>query len=151
MLGDVPTAQDVIQNVFLRVHRAADRLDPERDPAPWLATITVNECRALWRSRAYRVEREGRSLQADDGLADRLSSDGTGPDRMVLDQEREAILQRAIEELPEQMRAVVLLHDYREFTHEEIATIVGASPAAVRKRYSRALERLREHLKSKLS
>jgi DNA-directed RNA polymerase specialized sigma24 family protein len=45
------------------------------------------------------------------------------------------------------LREVVVLHDYHGLNHEEIATVVGARGATVRKRYSRALAELRQHLK----
>src|SRR4030095_9489290 len=56
-LGERTLAEDAASEVFLKVHRAADRLDPARDPAPWLATITTNVCRDVWRSGQYRMSR----------------------------------------------------------------------------------------------
>jgi RNA polymerase sigma-70 factor (ECF subfamily) len=55
-------------------------------------------------------------------------------------------VQKAIDRLPEQQREVVMLHDYQGLTHDQIAQIIGASHAAVRKRYSRALSALGETL-----
>ena len=45
MLGERTLAEDATSDVFYKVHRAADRLDPTRDPVPWLVTITANVCR----------------------------------------------------------------------------------------------------------
>src|SRR5205814_249964 len=49
LLGNRAAAEDVTQEVFLKVHRAVDRLDPQRDPGAWLSTIAYNACRDLWR------------------------------------------------------------------------------------------------------
>jgi RNA polymerase sigma-70 factor (ECF subfamily) len=146
LLRDPQAAQDVVQNVFVKVHRAADRLDPERDPGPWLATITSNECRGRWRSWAWKLGRRSRPLDGEDDLVERLAAASPDPEEEVLAAEERRTLERAVGRLPEDQRTVVLLHDHQGFTHEEIAPMVGASPAAVRKRYSRALARLRELL-----
>jgi RNA polymerase sigma-70 factor (ECF subfamily) len=146
LLGDRTAAEDVTQNVFLKVHRAAHQLDPDRDPGPWLTTITHNLCREHWRSWSYKLGRRSRSFEDAPDVAGALRDDGKDPEAEVLSTERGERLQRAILRLPESMRTVVLLHDYRDFTHEEIARIVDASPAAVRKRYSRGLALLRDLL-----
>ena len=52
LLGDRTLAEDMTQDVFLKVHRAAHQLDPRRDPRPWIMTIAHNACRDLWRSAA---------------------------------------------------------------------------------------------------
>jgi RNA polymerase sigma-70 factor (ECF subfamily) len=57
LLGDHSAAQEVTQEVFLKVHRAAHQIDPERDPGPWLMTIARNACREHWRKRRRGVER----------------------------------------------------------------------------------------------
>src|SRR5439155_594675 len=57
LLGDRTLAEDMTQEVFLKVHRAAHQLDPGRDPAPWIMTIAHNACRDLWRSNAWKLAR----------------------------------------------------------------------------------------------
>lgn len=144
MLGDRTAAEDTVQEVFLRLHRAAATLDPGRDPRPWLRTVTANLCRDHWRSFGARVTRQSVSVDADH--APSLSDGGPTPEAETLAGERADRVQEAIAELPEEMREVVVLRDYEGLGHDEIADIVGASSAAVRKRYSRALSRLGELL-----
>src|SRR5262245_22524757 len=62
LLSDRALAEDVTQEVFLKVHRGAHRIDPARDPGPWLMTIAHNACRDLWRSSAYRMGRRTSAL-----------------------------------------------------------------------------------------
>ena len=146
LLGERTAAEDVTQEVFLRVHRAAHQLDVARDPGPWLLTITANLCRENWRSRAGQQAKQTASLDAKPEMAASLAHDAAGPDSMVLDADRDRLLGEAIEKLPEAMRMVVVLHDLQGMTHEEISGITGDEAAAVRKRYSRALLKLRELL-----
>jgi RNA polymerase sigma-70 factor (ECF subfamily) len=146
LLGERTAAEDVTQEVFLRVHRAAHQLDTQRDPGPWLMTITANLCREQWRSRAGRQAKRTASLDARPEMAAAVPNGGAGPDSKVLEADRDRFLGEAIDKLPEAMRLVVVLHDLQGMTHEEISEIVGDEAAAVRKRYSRALQKLRELL-----
>jgi len=150
LLGDETAAEDATQEVFLKVYRAIDRLDPDRDPAPWLTTIAYNLCRDRWRSVADRMDRRSSSLEGRPGLSSRLGDDGPDPEERTLALERQALVQRAVARLPEPQREVVLLHDYEGWTHERIARHLDASHAAIRKRYSRALSALAELLKETL-
>lgn len=146
LLGERTAAEDVTQEVFLRVHRAAHQLDTSRDPGPWLMTITANLCREKWRSREGRQAKRTASLDAKPEIATGLANGTAGPDSRVIDADRDHLLNDAIDQLPEAMRLVVVLHDMQGLTHEEISGITEDEPAAVRKRYSRALLKLRELL-----
>jgi len=145
MLGERAAAEDVTQEVFLRVWRAADKLDPDRVPDPWVLRIARNVCRDVWRSKHHQVMvRSRRAEDADDVGA--LPSPAPDPERATSEAERRRAVQSAILALPPGFREVVVLHDYRGLSHPEIAEILGTSHAAVRKRYSRALAKLGESL-----
>ncbi len=150
LTGTREQAEDVTQEVFLKVYNAAEQLDPTRDPAPWLATITWNACREHWRSRGHKQERQTATINGDDGMSEKLVNGKRSPERRVVNGERQALGEQAIRRLPEEMRAVVLLHDFEGLSHAEVAETIGESHASVRKRYSRALTRLHEELKDVL-
>lgn len=139
LTGNRETAEDVTQEVFLKVYRAADRLQTDRDPKPWLTTITYNACRDLGRRAAARPEVATDALT----VGERQSATGT-PEDALAQRERERLIERALLELDEQSRAAVILYDYCGLSHEETAKVMGASHAGVRKRYSRALKRMAE-------
>ena len=147
LVGEHARAEDVLQEVFLKVHRAAHQLDPERDPGPWLATLTRNACRERWRRQGRRVERGARSLDDGSGIQEKLSAEGKGPEDETLRSERDRTVASALMKLPGTLREVVVLRDYHGLAHDEIATVVGARGSTVRKRYSRALAELRKYLK----
>ena len=149
LLGDRTLAEDVTSEVFLKVHRAADRLDPARDPAPWLTTITTNVCRDLWRSGAYRMSR--RAADVDDPLsAATLSSGRNDPEADALSSERERLVQAALLELAEPLRTSIVLHDYQGLDHRQVAEVLHIAHDAARKRYSRALAALEQQLRGRL-
>jgi RNA polymerase sigma-70 factor (ECF subfamily) len=150
LLGERVAAEDITQEVFLKVHRAAPQLDTSRDPRPWLTTIATNACRDLWRSGAHRMRRRSDSLDDEGGLAERLTRGQDEPEREAVTRERERLMQEAIRELPEPLRLAVVLHEYEGLDHLEIAKLTGVNHAAARKRYSRALEMLGKRLRGKL-
>lgn len=150
LLGDPTLAEDMTQEVFLKVHRAAHQIDPTRDPLPWLVTIAHNACRDLWRSSAWKLTRRASSLDGDSPLAETLSRGTNDPERDALARERERLVQEALLKLPEPLRVAIVLHDYQGLGHDQIAAITGANHAAVRKRYSRALAALGSLLKGTL-
>jgi len=150
LLGDRAQAEDMAQEVFLKVHRAADRIDPMRDPLPWLMTIAHNACRDLWRSNAWKLTRRSASLDGDSPLAETLSRGTNDPERDLIASEREHLVQEALQRLPEPLRVAIVMHDYQGLGHDEIAAITGVNHAAVRKRYSRALAALGRLLEESL-
>jgi RNA polymerase sigma-70 factor (ECF subfamily) len=150
LLNSRSAAEDATQDVFLKVYRAIDRLDPGRDPGPWVTTIAYNVCRDRWRSASGRMDRQSSSVDDRPELAHHLRDEGPGPQDALLLDERERIVQEALMELPESAREVIVLHDYEGLAHDRIAEMLGASHAAIRKRYSRALKALGEILEGRL-
>ena len=142
LMGERALAEDVAQEVFLKVHRAAHQLDPARDPAPWLSAITTNACRDVWRSSAYRMARSSHPVEEEPEGGESLTRGSNDPEDQALAAERERLVQDAIGRLPEVLRVPVVLHDYQGLSHQEIAAVLGIHPAAARKRYSRALAAL---------
>lgn len=150
LLGNRTAAEDATQDVMIKVHRAIDRLDPERDPGPWLTTIVYNVARDRWRSAAGRLDRQSASIDDQPELAHALRDADPDPEEGALASEREALVQEALQKLPESAREVIVLHDYQGLTHERVAEMLGASHAAIRKRYSRALQTLGEILRESM-
>ncbi len=137
LLGNHEAAEDVAQDVFLKVYHAADRLDVARHPKPWLTTITYNACRDAARRVGARPE-----VQVDATvIGERHAASGT-PEDAFMRWEQARLIERALRDLDEDARVIVILHNFCGFSHEETARIIGASHAAVRKRYSRALHRM---------
>lgn len=133
--GPDETANDLVQKTFLHVHRARADFEAGRQFRPWLYTIALNVRREEGRRRGRHREVLGVDDEALEPAVDPTTT--TASDRLV---------RRALAELPEAQREVVLLHWYEELSFPEIAELVGASVSAVKVRAHRAYEALRERL-----
>lgn len=134
-------AEDITQDIFLKVRRHIARLDIQRDPAPWLYTVTVNACRDHHRSAWRRIWRRSVRVDAAPELPD-LASEADDPQLAFITAEDEQRVQVAVRQLPLDLRMSVILHDFEGLPHDQIAQVTGTSHAAARKRHSRALRSL---------
>lgn len=149
MLGNRAEAEDAIQEVFLKVHRGAPSLDATRDPLPWLVAIAANVSRDRWRSGASRLDRASTSFDSHPALRETLPGpDGGGfnPERDLLARERAERVREALQRLKPESREVIVLREYEGLGYDRIAEILGLNEAAVRKRFSRALDELGRHV-----
>lgn len=142
LVGNRETAEDITQDVFLKIYQAADKLQVDRHPKPWVTTITYNTCRDVARRAASRPE-----VPEDGNVIGERSADSSNPEEVMLRREREMLTEQALTTLDEESRTVVVLHDFCGMTHEEIAAIMELGSASVRKRYSRAIKRMVEIVK----
>jgi RNA polymerase sigma-70 factor (ECF subfamily) len=140
MLGHPAEAQDVAQEVFLRAHRGLAEFRGEARLATWLYAITSRVCLNRLAAGERRLERHG-----DETLV-RLPDARPGPDRALEQGELEEALHRAIAELPEDRRIVVLLRDVEGLAYEEIALALELPIGTVRSRLHRARLDLKEKL-----
>ena len=133
ILRDPEEAQDVTQEVYLKVRAAAHLYVPQGKPLAWLFTITKNLCRDVQRTR-------GRTDQTPEGLEDdaRFSYVSDPTDRLVLE--------AALKALGDEERQVVLLHAVSGLKHREIAQDLGLPLSTVLSRYNRALKKLKRYL-----
>ena len=138
-------AEDLAQEVFLHVHRALPRYDPERPLSPWVFTIAMNKVRDHWRSR--RVQESRRITSVDDEMSSlELKSGELSPSAVLQAGEAADAVAAAVADLPEMLQQTFVLRFYEKLSFEEIGVMVNRNETAVRKRYSRALGELREAL-----
>jgi RNA polymerase sigma-70 factor (ECF subfamily) len=137
-LGDRFAAEDLVQEVFLRVHQAAQRFEPRGSVSSWIFKIaynlSVNELKR--RARAAR-------FSADLKLADRGNRTGTAHS-MLEEKEIEVRLMNALEELPENQRAALLLRIKEGLSYVEISRVLSVSVSSVESLIFRGRERLRD-------
>ncbi len=136
-------AEDLTQEIFLQLQRGFDKYDPTRALRPWVFTIATNKLRDYWRSRGHRDALATSSLEQEDYTFD-VPALEPGSEERLSNAELSSHLHRAIEQLPEGMRVAVQLRVFEELSFEAIGEILDRNAVAVRKRYSRALEHLRE-------
>ncbi len=140
MLGSAAEAEEIAQEVFLRVHRSIAEFRGEAKLSTWLYAIASRLCLNRLASGARRRERAEEDVlsEAPTGEADAAAALERG--------EVEAALRQAIAALPEERRIVVVLRDVEGLSYDEIAAALDLEPGTVRSR----LHRARMDLKAKL-
>jgi len=133
MLHDPAAAEDAVQEASIKAWRKLDHLHEGAELGPWFLGIVANECRTTLRSR---WRRSVGPLGSDDAVA---------PGRTG-DVERSRDMLDALAALRHKDRLVIALHYWLDMPVEEVAAVVGASPAATKARLYRAVERLRARL-----
>ena len=147
LCGNHEDAQDCLQDAMIRVYKAISSFKGQSSFATWLYRITTNACLDELRRRKTR---QSTSL---DGLLDTgwsPTDDLDTPERHALMSEKRREIEWAIAQLPEDMRAAVVLRDIQGFSYDEIAHMLGANVGTVKSRISRGRERLREKLSETL-
>src|SRR5712691_10661343 len=140
MLRNRSEAEEIAQEVFLRVHGAVEDFRGEAKLSTWLYAITSRLCLNRLASGERRLTRPG-----EDALL-RLPDAGPRPDAALERRELETALGRAIAELPEDRRIVVVLRDLEGLSYEEIAQVLELTLGTVRSRLHRARADLKEKL-----
>jgi RNA polymerase sigma-70 factor (ECF subfamily) len=141
LLKQPQDAEDAIQEVFLRVHRAIDTFDPQRGQfTTWLYQITVNYCRSrLRRKRFFTMPWQ------QDQLEERVPADPS-VEKQVLNSEFRQVLWEEVNTLGDKHRLVVILHYYMDLSCERIAEILGCRVGTVYSRLHTARHRLQDRL-----
>jgi RNA polymerase sigma-70 factor (ECF subfamily) len=145
MLGGTSDADDIAQQVFVRVWQSAGRYERKARFTTWLHTITrnlvLNELRRRQRHPATPLETE-----LGDRAVELRDPDATSPSDSLLAAELQEAVRQAIEALPEQQRTAVVLRRYEDMPYEEIAAVLGTSVPSVKSLLFRARTTLRERL-----
>lgn len=146
MVGDSARAEELAQEVFLRVYRARESYEPTAKFATWLYRIATRL--ALNSIRDHRHERGRRSLDdSPDGkpafeAVDRRAN----REQQLLAEARLEMVREAIAQLPDKQRAAVIMHKYQELDYQQIAGALSCSVSAVKSLLFRAYETLRQRL-----
>jgi RNA polymerase sigma-70 factor (ECF subfamily) len=150
MLGTNSDAEDIAQQVFVRVWKNAKRYEPRAKFTTWLLKITRN---LVFNELRRRSRHPAVPLQLEAGEEERPLRDehAIAPDASLLDQELQRAVDAAIANLPETQRMAVILRRYEELSYEEIAEALEQSVSAVKSLLFRARTELRESLKRYLS
>ena len=143
LLGDPADAADATQEVYLRVVRSVMAFRGESAFGTWLHRITVNVCMTALRRRGD-VRARGQSAGYVDFEPDELLSDDAGPEARAESADLASRTAKALTQLPEDAREVVVLRDVQGLSTKETAELLGLTEGAVKVRLHRAHARLRE-------
>ncbi len=149
--GNRDDAEDLSQDVFIRVYQAAPRYEIKAAFTTWLYRITVNVC--LNHQRRKKIlnffslnQRHTAAATADHHWPELVQPQR--PDTDLEQKELQQLVQSAIESLPENQKAVLILHRYQNLSYQEIATVLQTTVSAVESRLHRARVNLKKQLRT---
>jgi RNA polymerase sigma-70 factor (ECF subfamily) len=149
MVRDTATAEDLAQEVFLRVYRARKQYSPSAKFTTWLFRIATNLALNSVRDNRHRqkdVSIDAASSPDEDAAPMQLRAPEMRIDEHMIERDRADYIRKVISELPEKQRVAVLLHKYEEMDYAEIARILECSESALKSLLFRAYETLRVQL-----
>lgn len=139
---DYQRAEDIYQEVFLRVYKQYGGFQGKSSEKTWIIRITINLCkdmlRSFWLRRIMPFRKQEETIPADGDFTERIAASS----------EHRQLFQ-AVLHLEPAFKEVVLLYYYQQFRTQEIASILGISEGTVRSRLHRARENLRRKLEEK--
>ena len=150
MCHNPATAEELAQEVFLRVYRSRGSYEASAKFNTWLYRIATNL--AANHARDTRHERPENTVRLDEpdqetGSTPDLADSAQTAEERLLRQERLAAIRRKVQALPERQRMAVVLHKYQQMDYREISEVMKLSESATKSLLFRAYETLREQLK----
>jgi len=156
IVGDLDEAEDLSQDVFLRVYKARKGYRPKAKFSTWLFTIAnnlaMNHARSKGRNPSVAVAASaGDGSQAESPLAHSLPSREATASAQMRKVELSDVVREALGVLNEDQKMAVLLNKFEEMSYAEIGAVMNRSPAAVKSLLARARNELRERLEPYLA
>jgi RNA polymerase sigma-70 factor (ECF subfamily) len=143
MGADRHQSEELFQEVFLAVWTERARYEFPRPFRAWLLGIAVNKCRDAFR-------RAVPPAVAFDAAAPLAPAGGPGPADLVIAAETAVLVQRAVGQLPEQQRMVVVLRLWNGLSYSEIAEVTGRTESTVRSNMFHGLTAIRRYLEPRM-
>ena len=147
ILGSREDAQDVYQEVFIKVFKALKTFRFQCEFFTWLYRITLNTCLSYRKNRQRkRTMIPARIEDNPENMYDMPDQNGTGPHENVMDTEMSDKLREAVDELPPKQKAVVILRHYQQMKIRQIADIMELNEGTVKGYLFRAAKTLKTKL-----
>jgi len=144
MVQNQHVAEELAQDVFLRVYRARKGYEPSAKFTTWLFRIATHT--ALNAIRDSRGERGLERLDEEESPLPHLPDPAATVEQRLVEDARLLEIRRAVQALPAKQRAAVLMHKYQEMEYSQIARVLNCSESAVKSLLFRAYETLRARL-----
>jgi RNA polymerase sigma-70 factor (ECF subfamily) len=147
MVQNQAIAEELAQEVFLRVYRSRETYEPTAKFTTWLFRITTHLALNHVRDRRNDKLNDSIDEKIEDGAPRQLPAREANVEERLLRDARLGEVRKAIEELPDKQRGAVLMHKYQEMEYSQIAAVLGCSESAVKSLLFRAYESLRTSLR----
>jgi RNA polymerase sigma-70 factor (ECF subfamily) len=148
IMGDMQDAQDVAQEVAIKIFRNLSKLRGEEYLSAWISKITHNTCMDFLRRRKGRhFDSLDEMLEIGDGeAAKQLPDPDVGPEALLLQKEVSEQIETALESLPLSYRAPIILRDIHGHSYDEMAEILNLPAGTVKSRLFRGRAKLKSIL-----
>ena len=146
MVQNQAVAEELAQEVFLRVYRARTSYEPTAKFTTWLFRITTHLALNNLRDRKNEQRQQSLDAESDDRQPFEPADRRRNREQEMIAHARLEVVRHAVGTLPEKQRAAVLMHKYEELDYSQIAGALGCSVSAVKSLLFRAYETLRVRL-----
>jgi RNA polymerase sigma-70 factor, ECF subfamily len=151
MAHNAAVAEDLAQEVFLRVYRSRSSYEPSAKFTTWLYRIATNL--AVNHARDTRHERPENMVSLDEpdeetGASMDVADSAMSVEEKLMRRERLSAIRKTVQQLPDRQRMAVVMHKYQQMDYKQIAEVLKLSESATKSLLFRAYETLREQLKS---
>ncbi|WP_042347320.1 RNA polymerase sigma factor [Bacillus massiliigorillae] len=138
MTNNQQDAQDLVQEVFIKVYQQLDKYDQKGEFSGWLYRVAINHCMDEFRKKRYKMKRV--ELDTD------AMVNTKHPEVIYLKKERERQLERLIQTLSEDERIIILLRYVNDLSYNEISNLLSVPISMVRNKLHRAKQKMRNTL-----
>ena len=136
--GKHDDAEDLTQEIFLKVFRSLEKFNRDADFSTWLSSVARNYC-----IDHYRASKREREVLVEDLVAFDLAPASSGnPHRVLEERDRSSFVRRGLEMLPEKLRETVVLRDLQGLSYQEMADQLRLPEGTVKSRINRGREEL---------
>jgi RNA polymerase sigma-70 factor, ECF subfamily len=146
MVQNQAIAEELAQEVFLRVYKSRESYEPTAKFTTWLFRISTHLALNWIRDKRYEQKSHSLDVDFEENLHQQVPDRTPSVEESLLKAARAQEIRMAISSLPAKQRAAVLMHKYQEMDYAQISAVLGCTDSAVKSLLFRAYERLRSRL-----
>lgn len=144
ILGNHNDADDVVQDVFIKVYHKLKSFRGESEFYTWIYRITVNTALNV----AYK--NKVKDFLSLDVFKSEIAQENKTPDEIHIEKEKNSLIEQAINKLPPKQKAVFIMRFYDELSYEEIAKILKKSVGGSKANYFQALQKIKNYVRNEI-
>lgn len=151
MLSDTEDATDAAQEVFIKVYRNIDRFEGKSSLSTWIYRITSNVCKDFLRKRTRTIQSVSiyESSEDDDDRPMEIKDSSPTPQEHMEITETQREVRKALDELPEEYKSVIVMYDLEGLSYDEISNVLQCPVGTIKSRLNRARKALKKNLSEK--
>ena len=151
MLSNTEDATDAAQEVFIKVYRNIDRFEGKSSLSTWIYRITSNVCKDFLRKRTRTIQSVSiyESSEDDDDRPMEIKDSSPTPQEHMEITETQREVRKALDELPEEYKSVIVMYDLEGLSYDEISNVLQCPVGTIKSRLNRARKALKKNLSEK--